>query len=80
MQVCGVTKMKMAHRLKSSTAGPVWGLALGILLTVAGAALWWSGDPSFSESRWDRSAAVAALLAGVFLVVCAGRELHRHHK
>ena len=71
--------MKMTHKLKAPTAGPAWGLALGALLAAAGVALWWSGVSS-ADGRFDESAAVAALIFGAFVLVCAGRELYRRHR
>ena len=68
--------MKMSHRLASSdTAGPVWGLVFGILMTAIGIGLWFYGMLSASHGRQDESLAIAAMLIGPFLAVYAGREL-----
>lgn len=70
--------MKMSHRLASSgTAGPVWGLILGMLTTTIGMGLRFYATLSASPGRQDESLAVAAMLIGLFLAVYAEREL-RH--
>jgi hypothetical protein len=68
--------MKMSHRLASSeTAGPVWGLVFGIVMTAIGGCFWFYASSSVPPGRQDESLAVAAMLIGLFLVVYAGREL-----
>lgn len=73
--------MKMSHSLGSSdTAGPVWGLILGLLMTAIGIGLWFYVAVSVPPGRQDESLAVAATLIGVFLAVYAGRELCRKRR
>ena len=69
--------MKTLHRFRSRTAGPVWGLVLGILLSAAGLGLWFQASASSSSSERDQSVAVAAIVIGVFLTVYAAREIGR---
>jgi drug/metabolite transporter (DMT)-like permease len=73
--------MKMSHRLDSSdTAGPVWGLIFGLLMTAIGMGLWFYATRSIDSGRQDESLAVAATLVGLFLAVYAGRELRRKRR
>jgi drug/metabolite transporter (DMT)-like permease len=73
--------MKMSHRLDSSdTAGPVWGLIFGLLMTAIGMGLWFYATLSIDSGRQDESLAVAATLVGLFLAVYAGRELRRKRR
>ncbi|MGF6766874.1 hypothetical protein P3T24_007235 [Paraburkholderia sp. GAS33] len=73
--------MKMSHRLESSgTAGPVWGLIFGLLMTAIGMSLWFHATLSIDSGRHDESLAVAATLIGLFLAVYAGRELRRKRR
>jgi hypothetical protein len=49
--------MKMSHRLGSSdTAGPVWGLIFGLLMTAIGMGLWFYATlrfpPDGKMNRW----------------------------
>lgn len=68
--------MKMSHRLaRSQTAGPVWGLLFGVFMTAVGAGLWGQAISSDASGRLDESSAVAAMLIGVFLATCAGRQI-----
>jgi drug/metabolite transporter (DMT)-like permease len=68
--------MKMSHRLEShDTAGPVWGLIFGMLMTAIGMGLWFYASLSAPPGRQDESLAVAAMLIGLFAAVYAGREL-----
>ncbi|OLL31166.1 hypothetical protein BTH42_13225 [Burkholderia sp. SRS-W-2-2016] len=67
--------MKMSHKLRSSPAGPAWGLLLGLVLTVAGGGLWLHAHAALD--RADDLLAIAALLAGVFVLVYSARELRR---
>ena len=69
--------MKFSHRLDSHHAGPAWGLAFGLLVTLAGVALWCDAKLSSSAGRFDEPLAVAAVLVGVFVAIYAGHEL-RH--
>jgi hypothetical protein len=71
--------MKMSHRLQSDSAGPVWGLILGMFLMVAGIGIWIYMKSSEPGAPLDESFAMAAMLVGTFLAVYAGREIwHRH--
>ncbi len=73
--------MKMSHRLDSSdTAGPVWGLIFGLLMTAIGMGLWFYATRSIDSGRQDESLAVAATLVGLFFAVYAGRELRRKRR
>lgn len=78
--VChGGTTMKMSHRLRSHSAGPVWGLILGLFLMFVGIGLWIYAKSMHPGSRLDESLAMATIVIGVFLTVYAGRELrHRN--
>jgi drug/metabolite transporter (DMT)-like permease len=68
--------MKMSHRLEShDTAGPVWGLIFGVLMTAIGMGLWFYASSLVPPGRQDESLAVAAMLIGLFAAVYAGREL-----
>lgn len=68
--------MKMSHRLETSdTAGPVWGLIFGMLMTAIGIGLWFYATWSAHPGRQDESLAVAAMLIGLFVAVYAAREL-----
>jgi len=70
--------MKMSHRLGSpDTAGPVWGLVFGMLMTAIGMGLWFYASSSVPPGRQDESLAVAAIVIGLFVAVYAGRELRR---
>jgi drug/metabolite transporter (DMT)-like permease len=70
--------MKMSHRLGSpDTAGPVWGLVFGMLMTAIGMGLWFYASSSVPPGRQDESLAVAAIIIGLFVAVYAGRELRR---
>jgi hypothetical protein len=73
--------MKMSHRLGSSdTAGPVWGLIFGLLMTAIGIGLWFYATLSVPPEWQDESLAVAATLIGLFIAVYAGRELRRKRR
>jgi len=73
--------MKMSHRLgNSDTAGPVWGLIFGLLMTAIGMGLWFYATLSAPPGWQDESLAVAAVLIGLFLAVYAGRELCRKRR
>jgi hypothetical protein len=73
--------MKMSHRLgRSDTAGPVWGLIFGLLMTAIGMGLWFYATLSVPPGWQDESLAVAATLVGLFLAVYAGRELCRKRR
>ncbi|SKC52992.1 hypothetical protein SAMN06266956_0552 [Paraburkholderia hospita] len=74
------TTMKMSHRLRSHSAGPVWGLILGVFLILVGIASWISAKSSQPGSRLDESLAMAAMLIGAFLAVYAGREIRHRHR
>lgn len=69
--------MKLSHEMKANAAGPIWGLALGLLLAAVGIGLWCDAKLSASGSTLDESLAVALLLIGVFAAIYAGHELRR---
>ncbi|CAD6561247.1 hypothetical protein ACFQ3P_37935 [Paraburkholderia sabiae] len=69
--------MKMSHQLASRTAGPLWGLLFGVMLTVAGVAFGYYLTASGEADRGDESLAVAAVVLGVSVAVYAARELLR---
>lgn len=71
--------MKMSHKRRAPVAGPVWGLAFGVLMMAASAALWWLGS-NLGQGLPAESLAVAALLVGVFTFVCAAREIARNRR
>lgn len=72
--------MKMSHRLQSDSAGPVWGLILGMFLMVAGIGIWIYVKSSEPGNSHDESLAMAAMLVGTFLAVYAGREIRHRHR
>jgi hypothetical protein len=72
--------MKMSHSLQSDTAGPVWGLLLGMFLMVAGIGIWIYAKSSGPGDSLDESLAMAAVLVGTFLAVYAGREIRHRHR
>jgi hypothetical protein len=74
------TTMKMSHRLRSHSAGPVWGLILGLFLMLVGIGFWIYAKSSQPGSRLDESLAMAAMLIGAFLAVYAGREIRNKHR
>ncbi|AUT72348.1 hypothetical protein [Paraburkholderia hospita] len=69
--------MKLSHKLASHKAGPVWGLAFGLLVTLAGIGLWCNAKLSASTGQFDESLSVAAVLVGVLAAIYALHEL-RH--
>ncbi|MFL9993035.1 hypothetical protein PQR34_19435 [Paraburkholderia sediminicola] len=71
----------MSHRFGSpDTAGPVWGIIFGVLMTAIGMGLWFYATLSVPPGRQDESLAVAAVLVGLFMAVYAGRELYRNRR
>ncbi|OAJ56031.1 hypothetical protein A6V36_33935 [Paraburkholderia ginsengiterrae] len=71
--------MKMSHRLRSDSAGPVWGVILGLFLMAVGIGLWIYAKSMHPGSRLDESLAMATIVIGAVLTVYAGREIsHRH--
>ncbi|MGF6447110.1 hypothetical protein QF002_007986 [Paraburkholderia youngii] len=58
--------MKMSHRMKSDSPGPVWGLITGIFLMVAGIGIWIYVQSSKPGNSIDESLAMAAMLVGAF--------------
>jgi hypothetical protein len=71
--------MKKSHKLPAHTAGPVWGLVFGLVMTAVAVVLWLYGQAHQGASHLDESLAVAAALIGVFVAVCAGREIRHNH-
>jgi divalent metal cation (Fe/Co/Zn/Cd) transporter len=69
--------MKLSHKFNSGKAGPVWGVAFGLLVTSAGVGLWYDAQLSVSVGRFNESLSVAAILIGVLVVTYAVHEL-RH--
>ncbi|CAD6533176.1 hypothetical protein LMG27952_02709 [Paraburkholderia hiiakae] len=61
------------HHARRRATLAVTGLALGLVATGAGVHLWLRA----LASAGDQSAAVAAILLGVFLAICAGHEIWR---
>ena len=72
--------MKMSHRLQSDSAGPVWGLILGMFLMLVGIGIWIYVKSSEPSDSLDESLAMAAVLVGTFLAVYAGREIRQRHR
>ncbi|WP_345815887.1 hypothetical protein AAGS40_16655 [Paraburkholderia sp. PREW-6R] len=71
----------MSHRFASAnTAGPVWGLFLGALMTFVGMGLWFNTTLAVMPERQEQSLAVASMLVGLFLAVYAGREVCRQRR
>ncbi len=77
LRVLWGTTMKMSHRLQSHSAGPVWGLIMGLFLAGTGIVIWIYVKSSQSGDSIDESLAMAAMLVGAFLAVYAGREIIR---
>ena len=77
MEAVGRIMMKFSHRLDSHNAGPLWGLAFGLIVTLAGVGLWCDAKLSQAAGRFDEPLAVAAVLVGVFAAIYAAHEL-RH--
>ena len=75
MRVLWGTTMKMSHRLQSQSAGPVWGLIMGLFLAAIGIVMWIHVKSSQPGDSVDESLAMAAMLVGAFLAVYAGREI-----
>ncbi|MFM0023529.1 hypothetical protein [Paraburkholderia azotifigens] len=67
--------MKFSHTLNGRKSGPGWGLAFGLLMTVAGIGLWCDAKLSASASSYDEPLGIAALLIGVFAAIYAVHEL-----
>jgi uncharacterized membrane protein HdeD (DUF308 family) len=67
--------MKFSHTLSERRAGPGWGLAFGLLMTVAGIGLWCDAKLSVAASPYDEPLGIAALLVGVFAAIYAVHEL-----
>ena len=67
--------MKFSHALKERKAGPCWGLAFGLLMTVACIGLWCDEKLSASTSPYDKPLGIAALLIGVSAAIYAVHEL-----
>lgn len=61
------------HRARQRATLAVTGLAIGLVATGAGVHLWLRAV----AGAGDQSAAVAAILLGVFLAICAGHEIWR---
>ena len=58
--------MKLSHKLESGKAGPVWGVAFGLII-------------SASAGQFTESVSVAAILVGVLAASYAVHELrHRN--
>ncbi|MFM0647023.1 hypothetical protein PQR14_22085 [Paraburkholderia bryophila] len=77
----GEEAMKLSHRLANSdNAGPAWGLALGIFMTIVGTGLWFHATSSAPPERLDASLAVGVVLIGVLLAVYATREVRHQRK
>ncbi|MCO5396757.1 NADH dehydrogenase [ubiquinone] 1 beta subcomplex subunit 3 [Ralstonia soli] len=72
--------MKQSHRWQVRTAGPGWGLAFGAFMTAVGVVLWRYMKESEHVTQLDESLAVGAVLIGVFMVIYAGREIHRQKR
>jgi len=72
--------MKMSQRLQTDSAGPVWGLILGMFLVVAGIGIWIYVKASEPGDSLDESLAMAAMVVGTFLAVYAGREIRHRNR
>ncbi|PTB28740.1 hypothetical protein C9I56_10570 [Paraburkholderia caribensis] len=71
--------MKLSHKLESGKAGPVWGVAFGLIITSVGLALWCDAKFSASAGQFTESVSVAAILVGVLAASYAVHELrHRN--
>lgn len=71
--------MKKSHTLPTHHAGPVWGLIFAAFMATVAAALWTYAKAHTGSGHLDKSLAVGAAVVGVFVAVCAAREI-RHRK
>lgn len=69
--------MKLPHRLNTNTAGPAWGLAFGLFVSLAGIGLWCGARLSAFPGPYDEQLGIAGLLVGVFVATYAAHELRR---
>jgi len=69
--------MKLSHEAGSRSAGPIWGIALGLLLTAAGVAILCDAKLTAYGSMLDESMAVGSLLIGIFATIYSAHELRR---
>ncbi|WP_069268550.1 hypothetical protein [Paraburkholderia nodosa] len=72
--------MKMSHSMQSDSAGPVWGLILGVILMMVGIGIGIYVRSSEPGGSLDESLAMSAVTAGALLAVYASREIRRSHR
>lgn len=72
--------MKRSHKLHSRTAVPFWLLSGGLLLSIAGVALWCRAMTATLDGQTDQSLAVSALLLGVIATVYGAHELSERRR
>jgi membrane protein YdbS with pleckstrin-like domain len=68
--------MKLSHKLNARSATPLWLFALGLILSLTGAGVWWRAMASTSA----QSFAVTAVLLGVIAVVYAAHEIFQRRR
>jgi hypothetical protein len=69
--------MKLSHRISANTAGPAWGLAFGLFVSLAGVGLWCDAKMSAFAGSYDEPLGIAAVIIGVFAAIFAAHELRR---
>lgn len=67
----------MSQKLRSESAGPIWGLIFGLFFTGIGIGLLFYATYLHAASPFDEVLASGALLVGLFSAVYSAREL-RH--
>lgn len=69
--------MKRLRKLRSSTAGPAWGLIFGVFMIAIGIGQGFYTAATRDLNPFDGPIAVGATLVGVFTAVYAVREMRR---
>jgi hypothetical protein len=72
--------MKRSHKLHSQSAAPFWLLSVGLLVSIAGVALWCRAMTATSTGQTNQSLAVSAVLLGVIATVYAAHELSQRRR
>jgi hypothetical protein len=72
--------MKMSQKLRSQSAGPIWGLIFGLFFTGIGIGLLFYATYVHAASAFDEIVASCALLIGLLSAIYAARELRHTHR